>query len=151
MLDWKIYKEGQGKWARNSLAALIALIALVAAIRIYDSLIDPSSELEIVNTWWEYLKVSTWVIDYRFLVVVPVLIAFLIFDVWQYNHPAWADFLIETENEMKNRVTWPSKREEINSSAVVIIAVLLIGGYIFIVDWVVWVLYYTVYFLGRDQ
>ena len=48
---------------------------------------------------------------------------------------------------MKNRVTWPTKKEQMNASIVVIVAVLLFGGFIFLSDlllamafkWVVYV------------
>ena len=58
----------------------------------------------------------------------------LAFAFWQYNHPQWSDFLIDTEAEMKNRVTWPTKKEQMNASIVVIVAVVLFGGFIFLSD-----------------
>lgn len=146
MLDWKIYKEGQGKWARNSVAAAIAVFAVVAAIRLYESMTDPDSQLDITGTLWEsVLRVSSWPIDYRLVIVAPVLVAVLYFGYWQYNHPGWADFLIETENEMKNKVTWPSRKEEINLSIVVVVTVIIIGGFTFVADQLLRIVFDLVY------
>jgi preprotein translocase SecE subunit len=44
---------------------------------------------------------------------------------WQ-QRPRTAELLIETENELR-KVTWPSGREVLNASMVVIVSVLLIG------------------------
>lgn len=140
MLDWRLYKEGQGLWARNSVAAVIALMSVFAAIRLYETLIDPSSYEIVESRFEQWISVSSWPFDYRFLIVGPFLVALLAFGVWQYNHPTWADFLIDTENEMKNRVTWPGRKELFNNSVVVVVSVLLIGGFIFTVDFaLLWV------------
>ena len=42
------------------------------------------------------------------------------------------DFLIDTETELR-KVTWPSRREEINNSIVVVVTVVIIG--VFILSW----------------
>ena len=42
-------------------------------------------------------------------------------------------FLSEVRNEM-GRVTWPSRREEINHSIVVIVTVVIVGLFTFVVD-----------------
>ena len=43
--------------------------------------------------------------------------------------PKVADLLIDTEAEMK-KVTWPTMDEVINSSIIVVLFVLFIGGYV---------------------
>ena len=133
MLDWKIYKEGQGVWARNSVAATIAILAVFAAVELFEYLTPPNSE-QILDSFFVNLDVYNWPIDYRFVIVGPFLLAMLAFAFWQYNHPQWSDFLIDTEAEMKNRVTWPTKKEQMNASIVVIVAVVLFGGFIFLSD-----------------
>lgn len=52
---------------------------------------------------------------------------------WQ-NSPRTADLLIETESELRN-VTWPTGTEVVNSSIVVIVAVVLIGAFLAGSDW----------------
>jgi len=54
--------------------------------------------------------------------------------VYLYNKPKVVDFLIETENELKNRVTWPSRKEEVNASIVVVITVVIMMMFIFGID-----------------
>ncbi len=52
------------------------------------------------------------------------------------NHPRRADFLIETEGEMK-KVSWPGKSEVVGATGVVIITVLLLAALLFASDTVV--------------
>ncbi|MBN1443274.1 MAG: preprotein translocase subunit SecE [Planctomycetes bacterium] len=73
-------------------------------------------------------------LDYRYLIHGPLLIAAAVFAYWLFNRPVTADFLIDTESELKNKVTWPSQKEEVNASIVVVIMVLLIAFFIFVVD-----------------
>ena len=112
---WKIYKEGQGKWARGILMFLIGISAiyLVGAIHSY---LQESEE-----PW----KLLGWTFDYRWLIEAPILLAAAVFGVWLFNHQPTVDFLIDTENELKNKVTWPTKQEEINASIVVCVTVIL--------------------------
>ena len=152
MVDWKLYKEGQGKWARNSVAVAIALFAIFASTGMYETLPDPASEVEIEGSIWDrwFAVRSMWVkysLDYRFVLGGPALIAMLVFGVWQYNHPRWADFLIDTENEMKNRVAWPSRKEHLNASIVVVVAVFIIGGFVYFLDNALLVVSSLAYFL----
>ncbi|MBI4584190.1 MAG: preprotein translocase subunit SecE [Planctomycetes bacterium] len=134
-MEWKIYKEGQGKWARNTVAALVALFAAMLAVSMYSTLPDPSSHFEIVNHFLNRIfGVEHWPIDYRIVLIAPVVIAILIFGYRQYNSPRWSDFLIDTENELKNRVTWPSRKEEVNHSIVVVVTVVIIGAFTFLID-----------------
>jgi len=123
---WKIYKEGQGKWARVLTVSAIALGSIFAVYSLHGAL--PAKERILI-------PFVNWSLDYRFLFEAPLLIAGVAFAVWLFNHPPIADFLIDTDNELRNKVTWPSKKEEINSSIVVIVAVLIMGAFIFLVDW----------------
>jgi preprotein translocase SecE subunit len=75
-----------------------------------------------------------WRLDWRFLLEAPLLIAILAWGVYLYNKPKVVDFLIDTEHELKNRVTWPSKKEEINASIVVVVTVLIMMVFIFGAD-----------------
>jgi preprotein translocase SecE subunit len=49
------------------------------------------------------------------------------------NHPGRADFLIETETELR-KVAWPTRREYVGSSIVVIVIVALLSLYLTAVD-----------------
>lgn len=115
---WKIYKEGQGKWARGLIATAVAVTAVYGVAAIYGALPRPD------GTGF----------DWRLLVGGPLLVAAAAFGVWLFNHPPTANFLIETENELKNKVVWPSKQEEVNASLVVLATVVI----------------FMVFFLGVD-
>ncbi|MBI4606398.1 MAG: preprotein translocase subunit SecE [Planctomycetes bacterium] len=122
---WRIYKEGQGKWARGLTAFVIAITAIFAVASLHDA-------LPVREPWT--IPVVNWSFDYRWVFEAPVLVAALICGVWLYNRRETAEFLIETENELKTKVTWPSRREEVNASTVVVVTVLLVGILIFSVD-----------------
>ena len=49
------------------------------------------------------------------------------------NHPQRVDFLIETETEMR-KVAWPTRREYVGSSIVVIVIVAFVSIYLTLVD-----------------
>jgi preprotein translocase subunit SecE len=118
---WRIYKEGQGKWARGILVAVVMLGAVFALSQLHGYL--P------LNEQW-----AVFGIDWRFVIHGPMLIAAAWLSLWLFNRPSTADFLIDTEGELKNKVTWPSKKEEINASIVVIVTVMILSVFIFGVD-----------------
>ena len=120
---WKIYKEGQGKWARVLVVSAIALGSVYAVVSLHDIL--PSRGLST-------FPVLNFTYDYRYLIEGPILIGALAFAVWLFNHPPAADFLIDTETELR-KVTWPSRKEEVNNSIVVVVTVVIIG--VFILCW----------------
>ena len=120
----RIYKEGQGKWSRGLLVTIVMLGAIFALRQIHDSLKGGNVLIPLIN----------FELDYRFLIHGPLLILAAIFSYWLFNRPATADFLIDTESELKNKVTWPSQKEEVNASIVVVVTVLLVAVLIFFID-----------------
>jgi len=60
-----------------------------------------------------------------------VVFAFLTF--WVMNTPRFAEFLIMTESEMR-KVTWPTRREVIVSTKVVIIMTFFLAIMLWLVD-----------------
>ena len=119
---WKLYKEGQGKWSRGLLAFAVALTGLFAVVSIHEALpVAETLSIPLIK-------------DYRFLIEGPFLIGVAILGFWLFNHPSLADFLVDTENELKTKVTWPSKKEEINASLVVVVTVVIIGLFILGID-----------------
>ena len=124
----RIYKEGQGKWSRGIIAGLIMLSAMFALKQLHDSLPESVETITVPLIGFK--------LDYRFLIHGPILIGAAVLAYWLFNRPATADFLIDTENELKNKVTWPSRKEEITSSIVVVVTVIVLGTFIFAVDWI---------------
>jgi preprotein translocase SecE subunit len=119
----RVYKEGQGKTARGLLVITIVLAAFAALGQLYGSL--PRGPK------WSLIYFT---VDYRFVVLAPVFLALLYFAYWLFNRPRTADFLIDTEHELRNKVTWPSQKEEVNASIVVVVMVFVLGAFIFAFD-----------------
>jgi preprotein translocase subunit SecE len=127
---WRIYKEGQGKWLRGSMAALIFVGSVVAVMNLHDLLKRISGLTKPEDFRIPFIRWGDW----RWLAEAPILIGLLGWAVVLYNKPKIVDFLIETENELKNRVTWPSRKEEVNASVVVVITVVIMMFFIFGID-----------------
>ncbi len=127
-MAWRIYKEGQGKWLRGLMAALIFLGSVVAVMNVHALLgrIFGQTQVRVPGI--------RWMLDWRWLVDAPILVGLLFWAVLMYNKPKVVDFLIETENELKNKVTWPTRKEEMNASVVVVITVVIMMMYIFGID-----------------
>jgi preprotein translocase SecE subunit len=106
------------------MAFVIALAGIFGVMSLHNHLPAKSFRIPGIN----------WQMDWRFLVEAPVLVAVLAWGVYLYNKPKVVDFLIDTEHELKNRVTWPSKKEEINASVVVVVTVIIMMAFIFAVD-----------------
>jgi preprotein translocase subunit SecE len=49
------------------------------------------------------------------------------------NRPKPAEFLIETEGEIR-KVAWPARKEYLGSSAVVVVVIIILSLYLFAVD-----------------
>ncbi|MBN1420746.1 MAG: preprotein translocase subunit SecE [Planctomycetes bacterium] len=125
------YKEGQGVWARGALAMGVFIAALYAAFSLYAWLVGKQWLINLVSTTIPFVNIR---IDGRILAVVAVLVPMLLGGIWAYNYPPMVDFLIDTENELKTRVTWPTRKELFNMSTVVVVAVIILGIYIAVVD-----------------
>ena len=123
-MAFRIYKEGQGKWLRGALAAVVFLGAVSAVVTFHRR--APAMPFRIPGINWQ--------MDGRHLIEAPILLVLLGWGVWLYNRPKVVDFLIDTEHELKNRVTWPQRKEEINASVVVVVTVLIMMAFIFGVD-----------------
>ena len=49
------------------------------------------------------------------------------------NQEKWAEFLIETEGELK-KVSWPARKEYLGSASVVVLVVAIISIFLYVVD-----------------
>lgn len=68
-----------------------------------------------------------------FVISVGMAIVFAILTYLFINVPKVADFLIETEVELR-KVTWPTRKEFVGSSIVVLVSVLMLGIFVAGVD-----------------
>jgi preprotein translocase subunit SecE len=114
---FSIYKSGQGKYVRWGTVASIALIGGGGMWWLVEK--TPLATTE--NIALKVAVLSLW----------AILTAFLAF--YLVNKPSLAEFMIMTESEMR-KVTWPSRRELIASTKVVIFLTFVMGLILWFVD-----------------
>jgi preprotein translocase subunit SecE len=111
-----LYKRSQGRITRQLTFAALALVALLAAWRISDSIGGTA-----------YVRFG-----------VPAIVAAV--GLWLcfrlVNMPRFADFLIAVEAEM-TKVSWPTRLELFRGSVVVIVTIVVLASLLLIFD-VVW-------------
>jgi preprotein translocase SecE subunit len=112
-----IFKRGQGNWSRGVAALALSAMGIWGAI----------STHEWCARWFVESSYAQW------WVPAVILVGFLWFAYFLTNRPKTAEFLIETQTEMK-KVTWPTSREVISATVVVIVVVLLLGAFLFLQD-----------------
>ena len=122
----RVYKEGQGIWARGVMAGTIGVTGLFAAVSTYQYCQE--------NSYLGGNPIPYVALDGKSLMAIVLLIPFFVVGVWLYNHPRFSDFLIDTESELKNKVTWPTRQETINNSIVVVITCIILGIWIVLAD-----------------
>ncbi len=118
-MSLKVYKTGQGYWTRVMSGLGFGLIVVIGAIWLWQ-------ELEVIRT------------DYRIYIqggVALSLIAMFGYFIYRFvgSRPKSVDFLIATEGEMK-KVNWPSRREVIGSTWIVICGLAILVGVIYLAD-----------------
>jgi preprotein translocase SecE subunit len=121
-MPFGLYKPGQGQLARGISAAALLALGIWAAFETHSWMADQA-----LRRYW---YVGYWV-------PAMALLAFVGCAYFVANSPKLADFLIDTELEMK-KVTWPTYREVLGATVVVIVVVILLGAFLFVVDrWVI--------------
>jgi preprotein translocase subunit SecE len=117
-MAFAIYKSGQGYWTRTMTAVGVGILVLTGVKWLWD-------ELTVVQRWPAiYVQAIT---------AVAVIAVFGALTFFVLNKPRIADFMIATEQEMK-KVNWPSRKEIIGSTWVVIVGVFLFATILFVVD-----------------
>ena len=119
-----IYKKGQGYWTRMGTAAGAALIAALTANFLYHQLPVWIGAVGVESAKAKSLSIY---------IIGALLIGFALLVFWLMNKPANADFMIQTDSEMK-KVNWTSRRELMGSTKVVIIFMFLIAFLLFAFD-----------------
>ncbi|HXG60595.1 MAG TPA: preprotein translocase subunit SecE [Planctomycetota bacterium] len=128
-LDW--YKAGQGRWTRASALVLLGALTAFGCITFYTW---PST----TSSWWadiarldvagKAFRLKPILFPTAGIFAAVMLTAYLLL-----NRPRWADFLIETEGELR-KVAWPARKEYVGSSVVVVLVITVISVFLYAVD-----------------
>ncbi|GEM_PF-2757858 len=90
-----------------------------------------------VQTWWSQVLFTVPLakieITYGILICVVLFVVLALALLATWNLRGWNDLLIDTQTEMK-KVSWPKRDELIGSSVVVIVTVVVLGAYLYLVD-----------------
>jgi preprotein translocase SecE subunit len=127
----RIYKPGQGRYARISAGVFLALATLYGCQALTNTLADSGALPEFMKPVF-FGRVMT----YAAVVPVAVFLVVMAVVIWFLNYPKMADFLIDTEIEM-GRVAWPGRKTVIASSTVVVVTVVLMSFLLFGIDQVI--------------
>ena len=112
-----LYKPGQGYWTRV-LSAIGAGTLVLAGVG---------------WAWGQMTRIRDNQVYWQAGMAAVVIAVFGTLIFWLLNKPRIADFMIATEVEMK-KVNWPSRREIVVATAVVILGTILIALILFAID-----------------
>lgn len=125
------YKPELGRYVRLSAFWVLIILGFYGCMRLSATL----DGYESMRTPWMEGKIPVLGFPLTWSVAIATVV-FLGFAAWLYwfmNRPKSADFLIETEDELK-KVTWPTFGEAVDASLVVIATVVVLGLFIAGVD-----------------
>ncbi|MHC4607243.1 MAG: preprotein translocase subunit SecE [Planctomycetota bacterium] len=114
-LAWRL--PGQGRWVRISGYLVVIALAIFGYEAWYET---------------EFLGIEMGFRNILFPTVGVVLLGLLIAHLL-LNKPKWAEFQIETEGELK-KVSWPSRREYVGSSIIVIVVSVVMASFLYAAD-----------------
>lgn len=127
-------KPGQGRWARLGAYAGIGVVALFGAVALYKlPYYEGRWYLGRYGLWYQHLMGAQFTLRPILFPATAFFCAAMIGFHLFVNRPRPADFLIETQGEMK-RVSWPTRREWIGSTFVVLILVAILSFFLYGVD-----------------
>jgi preprotein translocase SecE subunit len=117
----QFYKKGQGYYTRLGTAIGACAISALACMALYNTLDGLAFENANLKSW---VRAAVPAVSF-------VVLGWVIFKA--VNMPRFADFMIQTEGEMK-KVSWSSKKEIIASTKIVIVTVAILAIILAVVD-----------------
>jgi preprotein translocase subunit SecE len=115
-----LYKRTQGRVTRQVTAAALFVTIALGCWRLVDTL-----------EGWKWLQARAMGLEYVIPGVLMALGAWLSYRL--VNHPPFADFLIAVEAEMA-KVSWPSRRELVRATIVVLVTMLVLTVMLYVYD-----------------
>jgi preprotein translocase SecE subunit len=125
------YREDQGRLARMAAFWCLVLFLLFGCHSLYRALQSFGTLATAIGGY--SLPVVGVPLSGAFLSAAAVFLVGLIAVRRWERTPKMADLLIDTESELK-KVAWPTLQQVTNSSLVVIISVVLLGGFMALID-----------------
>ena len=120
-----IYKRGQGVWTRGLAALGLLAIGIYGAVQTGQWLIGAQHKAGF-TLFGKTIGVGLYL-------PVIIFLAFAALTVYLCNTPRPANLLIETEIEMR-KVTWPTSKEVLGATVVVIVVVLILSSCLWGID-----------------
>lgn len=116
LLRFGIYKPNQGRMVRQFTFFALAIIAAFGCITLANGPLGTNPQIALrVGVPLAVWCIASW-IAFRLV-----------------NVPRFADFLVSVESELE-RVTWPSRREVIQATVVVLCTMFFLGLFLFLID-----------------
>jgi len=142
-MTFQIYRKGMGVYARSAVAGLLGLAAVFAAYSLYGAMIDLPEFyagarvplLDIRLTWGIACSCVFFVLCGIFICIFTTGFEIGLKGLDNKSKKT-VEFFIETQAELQ-KVSWPTRSELIGSTIVVIVCLIVLGLYVFCVDWVV--------------
>lgn len=123
LLSTRLYKWSQGRLARRLTGVAVAAIAILGAWSLQSTFLVDSSNAVKYGIPGAIGLAGMW-LGFRLI-----------------NHSKFAEFLISTESEVE-KVHWPDRAHVHRATVVVIVTMLLMGGFLFVCD-MVWQFVFT--------
>jgi len=132
-----IYKPNQGTYARAAAAGALLLLDLLACVSFY-GMLGGEEKFKAVEIPVPYDAVWAGIL----FVALAAVIAIFVFGVQtglrrlDAASSSLVDLLVDTQGELQ-KVSWPSREELSRSTVIVLSCVLLLGGFLWVVDIVI--------------
>ena len=142
-MTFQIYRKGMGVYARGAVAGLFGLAAIFASYSLYGVLIDlpelfADARIPLLGirlTWGGVGSCALFVLCGLFICLFTTGFEVGLKGLDNKTKKA-VEFFIETQMELQ-KVSWPTRSELIGSTIVVVVCLVVLGVYVFCVDWVV--------------
>jgi len=135
-VDRTPYRPGQGIYARAATGAALLLVALFASVRLFQLTRLEKTAFKVLGM--PVPQAALWAGG---LFIVLATVVFLVtFGLetglrgLDSKTKRFIDLLIDTESELA-KVSWPSSQELTSSTTAVLISIILLGAFLFCVDW----------------